>query len=165
MFAITIIGGDELMNASNFMFMENLERVVMNYKAMGVLNEKESAIIIRVADSVLPKPTLKGDGKVIYFPGAWQEQKPVEPPKPPEPPKTPSYSDVRDFLKEQGVSFRGDLAFVLYKLGGYDLQTIAAISARELKKYQGVGEKSIATLRAFLQSKGFDLKGRLLSNR
>jgi hypothetical protein len=138
------------METSNFR--AEINRMVRNYTVMGVLNENQSYFIMGSIDWVLPKPPLKRDGNIIPFPGALQEK------KPPEPPKTPSYSDVYNFIKEQGVSFRTDLAFALYKLGGYDLQTITTISARELKKYQGVGEKSIAQLRAFLQSKGFDLQ-------
>jgi hypothetical protein len=107
---------------------------------------------MKVIDVVLPKPTLKRDGNIIYFLGAWQEQKPPEPPNP------PPHPDAGEFLREQGIPFRSDLVFALNELGAYDLHTIAAVSYRKLKACQGVGGKSITKLRAFLQSKGLDLR-------
>jgi hypothetical protein len=141
-------------------FRAEINRMVRNYTVMGVLNEIQSDSILGVIDRVLPKPhnpPIKREGNIIYFPGALQEQKVLEPSKRQDPLR-PELSKVFKYFEEQGINLSFKIRFALYNLGGYDLKTITTISARELKKYQGVGEKSIAKLRAFLQSKGFDLQ-------
>jgi hypothetical protein len=86
---------------------------------------------------------------IIPFPQ--QEQKPPEPSKPPG-------WKVWAYLKEQGFYGSINMEYALYDLGGYDLEKIAALSARAIARCKGVGPKSIAQLRAFLRSKGLDLQ-------
>jgi hypothetical protein len=53
------------MEARNFS--TEIERMVRNYTVMGFLDDKQYDIIMKVIDAVLPKPTLKRDGNIIYL--------------------------------------------------------------------------------------------------
>jgi hypothetical protein len=135
----------------------DLERMVINYFLMEKISEEQSEKIVNYIDDVIgggcfPEPD-PGE-KIIYFPGAWQEEQSPVPPKDLEPP----HPHIRDYLYEQGVRFRSNLVWALHDLGAYNLETIAALPIRELESRRGIGKKSIDDLRAFLQSKGLDLK-------
>jgi hypothetical protein len=116
-----------------------------------LLDDKQSALIMGLIDHIFPETApakAKQEGNIIYFPGAWQE-----------PPKPQPHPHIGDYLYEQGIHFRANLVWALQDLGAYNLETIATLSVRELAKCRGIGKKSIDDLRAFLQSKGLDLKG------
>jgi hypothetical protein len=72
-------------------------------------------------------------------------------------PETPR-PDLWDCFKGHRIWHRAAVVYALKDLGAYDLKSIAALSAKEIAGYKNVGEKSIAGLRAVLQSKGLDLQ-------
>jgi hypothetical protein len=145
------------MEAQKMQFITNIERMVGNYVAMEVLDDKQSALIMGLIDNIFPETApinIKREGNIIYFPGTRQEEETSKPPKTPEPP----HPDITDFLYEQGIRFRSNVVWALKDLGAYNLETMAALSVREIAKRRGIGKKGIADLRAFLQNKGLDLK-------
>jgi hypothetical protein len=151
----TRVRADLEMEAQRMQFITDIERMVGNYAVMNVLDDKQSALIMGLIDNIFPEPTpikVKREGNIIYFPGTWEES-----PKIPEPPKPQPH--IGDYLYEQGIHFRANLVWALQDLGAYNLETIAALSVRELASRRGIGKKSIDDLRAFLQSRGLDLKG------
>jgi hypothetical protein len=93
---------------------------------------------------------------IIYFPGTVPKEQAPEP-QPPKP-KELSYLEIKELFDKQGIYVEWLMIRALYALGAYDLEKIAALSARELAKHQGVGPKKMAKLRECLQSKGLDLK-------
>jgi hypothetical protein len=64
------------METSNFR--TDIERLAKNCKVM----VEQFTYILSLIDKTLPRPSLKRDGNIIHFPGAWQEQKTPEKPKP-----------------------------------------------------------------------------------
>jgi hypothetical protein len=149
-------GRRKKMDVQHYIARENIERVILNYKNLNVIEEKYAAAIMGAVDSVLgftgyPVPK----GKIIPFPGVKPIPEPEAPP--PEPPR-PKYSAVWENLTTQGLKVNYKTMYAVYDSGGYDPEKIAAISAGELIKHRGVGAGSIKKLRAFLQSKGLDLK-------
>jgi hypothetical protein len=146
---------------------QDLSRMVYNYCLTGKINNFEAKRIVAFIDSEIggggfTGPVQYGDNgcKVYIFPVKRREQDtpvyqaPNRQDNTPEPPRP----DLWDYLNEHGIRLRPGIKYVLKRLGAYDLESIAALSASEIAKYRNVGEKSIADLRAVLQSKGLDLK-------
>jgi hypothetical protein len=139
---------------------QDLERMVTNYFLMGKISREQSDMITHYVDDVIGGgcfPKLIREGKIITFPGIY-ETIPSKTPEESNPPRP----HIRDYLAEQGVHFRGNIVWALYYLGAYNLETIAALSVKELSKVRWIGKKAIADIRAFLQSKGLDLRGETL---
>ena len=134
----------------------DLERMVINYFLVGKISKEQSDRIASYIDDVIgggffPKPA--PGVKVIPFPKCRAE------------PETdsrrytiPSNPHLRDYLNKEGIVFSPSLTWALNELGAYNLETIASISVKKLELCKGVGKKAIARLRAFLQSKGLDMK-------
>jgi hypothetical protein len=139
--------------------------MVYNYCLIGKINNFEAGRIVAFIDSEIgggefANHIQTSNGcKVYIFPVKRRGQDTPVYQAPnrqdkPEPPRT----DLWDCFKEHGIRLRPGIAYILKDLGAYDLESIAALSASEIAKYRNVGEKSIADLRAVLQSKGLDLK-------
>jgi hypothetical protein len=152
------------MDVQQYIARENIERVIMNYKNLNVIEEKYAAVIMGTIDDVLGfTDCLAPKGKIIPFPGKWQgtaqpQMKEPAAKEPPPEPTRPELSAVRYNLAEQGLEVNYQTMYAIYDLGGYDPEKIASISAGKLIKRRGVGAISIKRIRAFLQSKGLDLK-------
>jgi hypothetical protein len=130
-----------------------LERMILNYRLMDVLEEKDANTLIGLIGGVIALQPAKG--KIIPFPGVTLAPKPEA--LPPEP-TGPKLSEVWNNLTTQGLKVNYQAMYAIYNLGGYDPEKIAAISAGEIIKHRGVGAVSIKKIRTFLQSKGLDLK-------
>jgi hypothetical protein len=133
-----------------------MTRVIMNYKNLNAIEERHATAIMGAVDGVLgftgrPAP----EGKIIPFPGVTLAP---EPETPPLEPTRPKLSAVWENLTTQGLKVNYQAMYAIYNSGGYDPEKIAALSAGEIIKYRGVGAVSIKKIRAFLQSKGLDLK-------
>jgi hypothetical protein len=145
---------------------QELSRMVYNYCLMGKIEAWKASRIVAVIDNEIGGGKFASHiqtsnwGKVYLFPVKRQGQDtpvyqaPTRGDNTPEPPRP----DLRDCLDKHGIRLRPSLEYALKKLGAYDLESIAALSAGEITKQRNVGKKSIADLRAFLQSKGLDLK-------
>jgi hypothetical protein len=110
----------------------------------------EKGIQVPPTDRPAPK------GKIIPFPGVTLAPEP-EPEAPPPEPTRPDFSEVFDSLGKQGLSSLV-ITKAVYALGAYNLDQIAALSTGEIAMKRGMGPKTVGKLRAFLQSKGLDLK-------
>jgi hypothetical protein len=149
-------GRTEKMDVQQYIARENIERVIMNYKNLNAIEERHATAIMGAVDGVLgftgrPAP----EGKIIPFPGVTLAPEPEAPP--PEPTR-PELNTVWINLSTQGLKVNYQAMYAIYNLGGYDPEKIAAISTDKLIKHRGVGAVSIKKIRAFLQSKGLDLK-------
>jgi hypothetical protein len=146
------------MNVQHYIARENIERVIMNYRTLNVIEEKYAAVIMGTVDSILGFSDCQAPkGKIILFPGVTLAPEPEPEALPPEPAR-PELNAVWENLTTQGLKVNYQAMYAIYDLGGYDPEKIAAISAGELIKHRGVGAVSIKKIRAFLQSKGLDLK-------
>ena len=124
---------------------QDLERMVINYFLVGKISKEQSDRIASYIDDVIgggffPEPAQ--GVKVISFP-----ERRAEPD-----------NRLRYYLSKEGIVFSPSLTWALNELGAYNLETIASISVKKLELCKGVGKKAIARLRAFLQSKGLDMK-------
>jgi hypothetical protein len=128
----------------------------MNYKNLNVIEEKYATVIMGTIDDVLGFTNcLAPKGKIIPFPGVTLAPGPES--SPPEPYR-PEFSAVWNNLADQGLKVNYQTMYAIYDSGGYDPEKIASLSAGELIKRRCVGAVNIKRLRAFLQSKGLDLK-------
>jgi hypothetical protein len=117
--------------------------------------DRKASRIVDVIDDVIGGGEITGFShiqtskgcKVYLFP---VYQAPKRQDSMPETPRT----DLWDCFK----GHRAAVVYALKDLGAYDLKSTAALSAKEIAGYKNVGEKSIAGLRAVLQSKGLDLQ-------
>jgi hypothetical protein len=146
------------MNVQHYIARENIERVIMNYRTLNVIEEKYAAAVMGAVDSILGFSDCQAPkGKIIPFPGVTLAPEPKPEALPPEQTR-PELNAVWENLTTQGLKVNYQAMYAIYDLGGYDPEKIAAISAGELIKHRGVGAVSIKKIRAFLKSKGLDLK-------
>jgi hypothetical protein len=144
---------------------QDIGRMVYNYYLMGKITERQAGSIVDFIDGVIgggeitsPEPT---ECRVYIFPVEWRGrdtpmfQVPERRDNIPEPPRP----DIWDYFKEHGIHLKSNITRALHREGAYDLESTAALSAKRLLiRSNGIGEKGIAELREFLQSRGLDLK-------
>lgn len=140
---------------------QDLERMVINYFLMGKISKEQSDRIASYIDDVIgggffPEPA--PGVKVISFPKRRAEPDSRRYTLEKAEPLNSRVSALRDYLSKEGIALTSSLTWALHELGAYNLETIASISVKKLELCKGVGKKAIARLRAFLQSKGLDMK-------